>query len=106
IVSGRPPRGMAMLVEPLALRTPIAGFNGGVLVSPDMTSFEVKAIAPKMVGPIVQGLIERGLDAWLYQWNEWFLRDPTAPHVEREQRNVGFRPTVTKDLESFFGGVV
>ena len=32
ITSGRPPRGMAMLVEPLALDTPIAGFNGGVFV--------------------------------------------------------------------------
>ena len=31
ITSGRPPRGMAMLVAPLALKTPIAGFNGGVL---------------------------------------------------------------------------
>ncbi|MEO8560407.1 MAG: HAD hydrolase family protein, partial [Rhodospirillales bacterium] len=27
ITSGRPPRGMSMLIEPLALRTPIAGFN-------------------------------------------------------------------------------
>src|SRR6185437_15207883 len=37
ITSGRPPRGMAMLIEPLALRTPIAGFNGGIFVKPDMT---------------------------------------------------------------------
>jgi Cof subfamily protein (haloacid dehalogenase superfamily) len=106
IVSGRPPRGMAMLTEPLALRTPIAGFNGGVLVSPDMTSFEIKAVAPKLVGPIVQALIQRGLDAWLYQWNEWLLRDPTAPHVAREQSNVRFAPIVTKDLEGRYGGVV
>ena len=31
ITSGRPPRGMAMLIDPLALRTPVAGFNGGNL---------------------------------------------------------------------------
>ena len=31
ITSGRPPRGMAMLIDPLALETPIAGFNGGDL---------------------------------------------------------------------------
>ena len=37
ITSGRPPRGMAMLIEPLALRTPIAGFNGGVFVHPDLS---------------------------------------------------------------------
>ncbi len=40
ITSGRPPRGMAMLIEPLALRTPIAGFNGGIFVKPDMTIME------------------------------------------------------------------
>ena len=28
ITSGRPPRGMAMLVAPLDLQTPIAAFNG------------------------------------------------------------------------------
>ena len=36
ITSGRPPRGMSMLTKPLALRTAIAGFNGGVLVNPDL----------------------------------------------------------------------
>src|SRR4051794_36780312 len=65
ITSGRPPRGMTMLFEPLALRTPIAGFNGGMMVSPDLTSIEIKAIAPNLVGPIVRSFIGRGLDAWL-----------------------------------------
>ena len=36
ITSGRPPRGMAMLVEPLGLTTPIAAFNGGMIVEPDL----------------------------------------------------------------------
>ena len=40
VTSGRPPRGMAMLVEPLALTTPIAAFNGGMLVEPDMSVVE------------------------------------------------------------------
>ena len=36
ITSGRPPRGMAMLIEPLSLQAPVAGFNGGVLTKPDL----------------------------------------------------------------------
>jgi hypothetical protein len=36
VTSGRPPRGMSMLVEPLGLSTPIAAFNGGLIVEPDM----------------------------------------------------------------------
>ena len=34
ITSGRPPRGMSMLVEPLGITTPIAAFNGGLWSSP------------------------------------------------------------------------
>src|SRR6476646_3994194 len=37
ITSGRPPRGMAMLIEPLALTGPVAGFHGGVFVNPDLS---------------------------------------------------------------------
>jgi HAD superfamily hydrolase (TIGR01484 family) len=37
ITSGRPPRGMSMLIKPLALRGAIAGFNGGVFVNPDLS---------------------------------------------------------------------
>jgi HAD superfamily hydrolase (TIGR01484 family) len=37
ITSGRPPRGMQMLIEPLMLTTPIAGFNGGLFVRPHLT---------------------------------------------------------------------
>ena len=46
ITSGRPPRGMAMLVEPLCLRTPIAGFNGGVFVHPDLSEIESRTLEP------------------------------------------------------------
>ena len=45
ITSGRPPRGMAMLIEPLGLRTPVAGFNGGIFVKPDMTIMEEHVLA-------------------------------------------------------------
>lgn len=45
ITSGRPPRGMAMLIDPLALRTEVAGFNGGNFVKPDMTIVEAHVLA-------------------------------------------------------------
>jgi Cof subfamily protein (haloacid dehalogenase superfamily) len=106
ITSGRPPRGMSMLVEPLALRTPIAGFNGAMIVKPDMTPIDSLAIQPDFVAPIVRGLIARGLDAWIYQRNDWLLRDPAAPYAEREGRTVQFAPIVTADLESHVQDVV
>ena len=34
--SGRPPRGLRMLLEPLGITTPVGSFNGGVLATPDL----------------------------------------------------------------------
>ncbi|MDH6543823.1 hypothetical protein M2167_006379 [Streptomyces sp. SPB4] len=34
VTSGRPPRGMSMIIEPLALATELAAFNGGRLAAP------------------------------------------------------------------------
>ena len=36
VTSGRPPKGMAMLIDPLKLNEPIAAFNGGVVIKPDL----------------------------------------------------------------------
>ena len=59
ITSGRPPRGMSMLVEPLKLKTPVAGFNGGLFVNPDLSIIDAKtlprdvaAAAVKTVGQV------------------------------------------------------
>jgi hydroxymethylpyrimidine pyrophosphatase-like HAD family hydrolase len=43
VTSGRPPRGMSMLIQPLALQGAIAGFNGGVLVNPDLSVIESRS---------------------------------------------------------------
>jgi Cof subfamily protein (haloacid dehalogenase superfamily) len=92
ITSGRPPRGMAMLVEPLALTTPIAGFNGGMFVRPDMTEISTRVVDADIARQAVDLLLARGLDAWVYAGNDWLVRDPSAPHVAREEWTVKFPP--------------
>ncbi len=106
ITSGRPPRGMSMLVEPLGIATPIAGFNGGMFVRPDMSPIEVKALPVEVVPQVVSSIEERRLDVWIYQGNEWFVRKVDAPHVAREQWTVRFAPSVAKDLSPLTEGVV
>lgn len=98
ITSGRPPRGMAMLIEPLDITTPIAGFNGGVFVRPDMTPIEAKLLAPEVARLAVQMIRDHGLDAWLYTETEWLIRDKDAPHVAREAWTVKFDPRVVADF--------
>ncbi|HLI31134.1 MAG TPA: Cof-type HAD-IIB family hydrolase [Solirubrobacteraceae bacterium] len=99
LTSGRPPRGMQMLVEPLGLRTPIAAFNGGLVVEPDMTVIEQRTIPQELVSQIIGTLERAGLDVWLYRGAEWYLRDPDAPHVAHERSTVQFEPTVVSSYE-------
>jgi len=94
ITSGRPPRGMSMLIEPLALRTAIAGFNGGVLVNPDLSVIESHTLDPATAKQAVKLILDQGLDAWVYTETEWLIRDKDAPHVAREAWTVKFDATV------------
>ncbi len=100
VTSGRPPRGMSMLIEPLELTTPIAAFNGGVFVRPDMSVIEQHTI-PNEVTPAAIDLLEgQGVDVWVYRGADWFIRDANAPHVSREGRTVKFDPTLVANFGS------
>jgi len=94
VTSGRPPRGMEMLIEPLRLRTPLAAFNGGLVVEPDMSVVEQKVISPELVHPVIALIESFELDVWVYRGAEWLVRDRDAPHVAREAFTVQFEPTI------------
>ena len=97
VTSGRPPRGMAMLIDPLRLTRPLAAFNGGVLIEPDLTTVVDQKYLPLGVPEKVIGAIENhGLDVWVYTDTGWFVRDANAAHVAREQWTVKFPPTVVQ----------
>jgi hydroxymethylpyrimidine pyrophosphatase-like HAD family hydrolase len=69
INSGSPPRGMAMLVKPLSLQTPIAALLGSY-----------------------------GLDGWVFRGADWYVPDPEGPHVAREAWTVKFQPKVVSHI--------
>ncbi len=101
ITSGRPPRGMAMLIEPLRLDSPIAGFNGGVFVQPDMSVIETRPLAPDVARLAIEIIERHGMDAWLYTGTDWIIHRDDAPHVAREAWTVKFLPKIaTKFAES------
>jgi Cof subfamily protein (haloacid dehalogenase superfamily) len=106
ITSGRPPRGMAMLIDPLALRTPIAGFNGGIFVKPDMTVMEEHVLAADVATRALEVILRNGMDVWVYSGKDWLVRDRNAPHVAREQWTVKFAPIVTDNFEEVLGNAV
>jgi Cof subfamily protein (haloacid dehalogenase superfamily) len=100
ITSGRPPRGMSMLIDPLRLSTPIAAFNGGLYVEPGMSTIEQKIIPDAMIAPVISLLESFDLDVWIYSGTEWYVRNPNGPHVDREAWTVKFAPIVVHGYDN------
>jgi len=106
ITSGRPPRGMAMLIGPLDLQTPVAAFNGGLLVDRNMTVIEQRVIPSDLVVPISDLIKSFNLTVWIYQGADWFVPDLKGPHVDREAWTVKFQPKLMTSLDGLTDGVV
>src|SRR5215471_16295665 len=66
ITSGRPPRGMRMLIEPLGLKAPMAAFNGGVIVRPDLSVVDERPLPDDVVPDVIKILESHGIDFWFY----------------------------------------
>ena len=105
ITSGRPPLGMKMFIDPLALAEPIAAFNGGVLVRPDLSVISQSFVSADTASKVIATILSRALDVWVYTDREWLVRDPKAPHVSREQWTVKFPPQVVPDFSPYLNRV-
>ena len=100
VTSGRPPKGMSMLIGPLKISTPIAGFNGGLFVKPDMTIIESHTLEPAAARKAAELIEKGGLDVWIYAGDDWLIRNLQAPHRDREEHTVQFPPKI---VDSFTG---
>jgi len=105
VTSGRPPRGMSMLIEPLNLTTPIAAFNGGILVNRDMSVIEQRVIPEELVVPVAELNQSFGLDTWVYRGADWYVPNPEGAHVAKETATVRFGPQVMTGLDGLTSDV-
>ena len=106
ITSGRPPRGMKMINDALHLDTPIAGFNGGVFVNPDWTVITSHTLSKEAATKAIEIIGRHKLTAWLYTPEDWYIPDPTGPHVAREAWTVKFDAKVQPDFTPLLGQAV
>jgi Cof subfamily protein (haloacid dehalogenase superfamily) len=106
ITSGRPPRGMAHLIEPLKLDTPIASFNGGEMVDGKLKIIDARVLPAKLAQETVALLEEFKIDTWIYVGEDWYVRDPKAPHVAHEAETVKFEPTVVDNFDGLLDKAV
>ena len=98
ITSGRPPKGMAMVIGTLGIDTPIAGFNGGLYTDAALHTLDERKLPADIARKVVAMIVDQGLDAWLYAGNDWLVHEADAPHVAREQKTVQFPPTVVAEF--------
>jgi Cof subfamily protein (haloacid dehalogenase superfamily) len=103
VVSSRPPIGMRMLVEPLALRLPIGVFSGSGTVTPTLEVVEQHFIPEASARKAAGVLAEFAIDVWLYTAHDWLACDAQGPYVALEKRTIEAGPVIVADLASYFG---
>jgi len=99
IVSARPPRGMKMLIDTLGLRHPVAAFNGGMLVEPDLTILEERLIPEEPARQTIAILNRCGVEIWLYSECGWYVTNPATQRVKREEASVHFAPAAVTSYD-------
>jgi Cof subfamily protein (haloacid dehalogenase superfamily) len=98
VISSRPPRGMAPLMKALGVDRPSAGFNGGVIVAPDLSALQQRLASPDSARCAIDFLAERGIDTWVFSGQDWLLQNAAGPYVDHETRTVGFPPIVVGEF--------
>ena len=92
LTSSRPPRGIEAQARVLRIEQPLGGFNGGMIVDPQLEPLRIEHLADSLVGVVLDLLDEQGLEVWAYRDGDWFVLDPRTPHVRHNAESVGFEP--------------
>jgi Cof subfamily protein (haloacid dehalogenase superfamily) len=106
ITSGRPPFGMRMLVEPLGLTLPMAAFNGGAIVRPDLAVLDERLLPASLLPGLIDQIRAHGLDVFVFRAHDWFVRSLDAPRARRETSTLQQPPRVVASFDGVADGVV
>jgi Cof subfamily protein (haloacid dehalogenase superfamily) len=100
ITSSRPAFGMRMLIEPLQLETPIAAFNGGLIVSPDrLKPIEGNPVPVEVARRSIEFLAGKGVDIWIHTEKDWFALDAAGAYVDHEIRTIQTEPRIVASFD-------
>ena len=105
VVSSRPPRGMARIVEALGITLPYAAYNGGNVVGPDGGVLEAHHLPPGAAETALKLIEAHGVAPWAFADGAWFAIDPEGPHVAHERMTVGFDATFVSDFAPVVGRI-
>lgn len=105
ITSSRPPAGLTHLVVPLGLTTPLAGFNGGLIVDEEGKELRKFPLGREEARRAVEELERRNIDIWVFFGNEWLVTNPDGAYVAHEQMTIRYAPRIVTDFDPYLDGV-
>jgi Cof subfamily protein (haloacid dehalogenase superfamily) len=101
LTSSRPAFGMRMLIEPLCIRTPVAAFNGGLIVDPEtFAPFEGHALSASVSRRAIDFLERKGVSVWFDTDCDWFLLDAAGPYVDHEISTIQTSPKTVSTFDA------
>src|SRR5271166_2402690 len=103
IASARPPRMVRELILELHVCEPFACFNGALYLGPDETVLQELRMSPKDVQPVADFIFHKGFDLWVWTDTDWYVSNPTGPHVAHHEEQMGRKatPLTTRDMSQF-----
>ncbi len=88
LVSSRPPHGLDLLLGPLGIDTPRAGFNGADVLGPAGERLAELTIPEAVARETVARMEAAGVDPWVFADGEWFLKNERAHYIPRERLSI------------------
>ena len=64
----------SLIEEPLGLTMPMAAFNGGAIVIPDLTVLDERQLPPSILPAVIDLIEAHGLDVYLFRATDWYVR--------------------------------
>ncbi len=98
LVSSRPARGLDVLLAPLGIDTPRAGFNGAEVLSPAGEQLQELTIPEAVARETVARMQAAGVDPWVFAGGQWILTNPHAHYIPRERLSISLDYTLAADF--------
>jgi Cof subfamily protein (haloacid dehalogenase superfamily) len=105
VTSSRPPAGLASVVETLGITTPVAGFNGGMIVDQAGTILRQWVLPADTARDAIAYLRQAGVDVWAFHGNEWLVTNPDGGYVAHETHTLGYGPVVVTTFDPYLDGI-
>jgi Cof subfamily protein (haloacid dehalogenase superfamily) len=103
IASARPPRLTQSLLRDLHVSEPSACFNGALLIDPDCNVLYQLPMNPSDAQTVADHICKSKLDLWVYTGMDWYISDPTGPHVQHQEELMQRKatPLYSCDMSQF-----